>query len=95
MAIRVLLDHGVREDHIIFVTFLVVRDKGVAAISNAFPEIRIITGAEDKELYECWLDSEDEESEEKVKSWIISPGMGKVGELEAFRDILIILTLKR
>lgn len=82
MAIRILLDHGVRQDHIIFVTFLVARDKGVAVIETAFPKVRIVTGAIDDELYECWIDSEHEEEEEeqKVKTWVIRPGMGQVGE---------------
>jgi uridine kinase len=81
MAIRVLLDHGVREDRIIFVTFLVAKDKGVAALENAFPKIRIVTGAVDEELYECWIPGEgyDRDPEEKVKTWVIRPGMGVVG----------------
>jgi uridine kinase len=80
MAIRVLLDHGVRQDRIIFITFLVAKDKGVAAIETAFPRIRIITGAVDSELYECWMADDAEDYEEKIRTWVIHPGMGQVGE---------------
>jgi len=80
MSIRVLLDHGVREDRIIFVTFLVAKDKGAAAIENAFPKIRIVTGAVDEGLDESWILNSEGESEEKVRTWIIRPGMGLVGD---------------
>jgi uridine kinase len=37
MAIRVLLDHGVPQDHIIVICFLISRRGGVHAIGRAFP----------------------------------------------------------
>jgi uridine kinase len=37
MAIRVLLDHGVPEDHITVICFLISRKGGVHAIGRAFP----------------------------------------------------------
>lgn len=44
MAIRVLLDHGVKEENIIFLS-LVVSNLGLGAIYNAFPKVRIVTSA--------------------------------------------------
>ena len=70
------------QDHIIFVTFLVARDKGVAAIETAFPKVRILTGAVDDDLYECWVTGEGEEYEDQVRTWVIRPGMGQVGECD-------------
>ncbi|EIM23970.1 armadillo/beta-catenin/plakoglobin [Wallemia mellicola CBS 633.66] len=52
MAIRVLLDHGVQEKHIIFLSFLVARRGGVHAINSAFPDIKILTAAADPLLRE-------------------------------------------
>lgn len=58
MAIRVLLDHGVREDRIVFITFIVARDGGVSVLRNAFPGVKIVTGAVDNGLQMGWLDNE-------------------------------------
>ncbi|CED82218.1 armadillo beta-catenin plakoglobin [Phaffia rhodozyma] len=49
MAIRVLLDHHVPEDQILFLSFLVT-PHSLKAIERAFPKVRIITSAIDYEL---------------------------------------------
>ncbi|KAH8118222.1 armadillo/beta-catenin/plakoglobin [Phellopilus nigrolimitatus] len=89
MALRVLLDHGVQPDHIIFVTFLVARDGGVATLRRAFPEVRIVCGAVDNVLNERWVEvgqthereGDDAGSETGGrKIWAIEPGMGQIGD---------------
>jgi len=51
MAIRVLLDHGVPESNIIFLTFLIAR-RGHLSVHRAFPQVRIVTAAVDPGLEE-------------------------------------------
>lgn len=51
MAIRVLLDHGVPESNIIFLTFLIAR-RGHLSVHRAFPSVRIVTAAIDPGLQE-------------------------------------------
>jgi len=88
MAIRTLLDHGVQQDHIIFVTFLVARSGGVTVLQRAFPKVKIITGAVDEGLREAWLDHYNEQGEgqndgDGRKVWTIEPGMGHIGKKSA------------
>ncbi|KAG1496480.1 hypothetical protein G6F53_012166 [Rhizopus delemar] len=64
MAIRVLLDHEVPEDRIIFVSFLAAQI-GLTVISNAFPRVKIVTSMIDPGL-------------NKEKLWI-EPGIGNFG----------------
>ncbi|ELU40731.1 armadillo/beta-catenin/plakoglobin [Rhizoctonia solani AG-1 IA] len=78
MAIRVLLDHGVAEDHIIFVTFLGVPRGGMAVIRKTFPGIRFVCGAVDDGLQEAWLHHEDGTPGRRL--WSITPGMGNIGD---------------
>ncbi|CDO74973.1 hypothetical protein BN946_scf184945.g45 [Trametes cinnabarina] len=54
MAIRVLLDHGVPQENIIFVTFIVAACGGVRVLQRAFPKVRIVCGAVDPVLRESW-----------------------------------------
>lgn len=62
-AVEVLLDQGVREDHIIFIN-LVSCHEGIEAITTRFPKLRVITAAIDDELNE--------------KKYIV-PGLGDFG----------------
>ncbi|KAI0049770.1 armadillo/beta-catenin/plakoglobin [Auriscalpium vulgare] len=90
MAIRVLLDHGVRASHIIFVTFLVARGGGIAHLRQTFPEVRIVTGAVDDGLREVWLENQLHDTSygaddgfdrsEQHKAWVVEPGMGQIGD---------------
>ncbi|PCH42248.1 armadillo/beta-catenin/plakoglobin [Wolfiporia cocos MD-104 SS10] len=84
MAIRVLLDHGVQQDHIIFVTFLVARAGGIAVLQRAFPRVRIVCGAVDNGLREMWLEGveegEGQSGTEGRKVWVVEPGMGHIGD---------------
>ncbi|KAJ3329062.1 Uridine-cytidine kinase-like 1 [Blyttiomyces sp. JEL0837] len=64
MAIRVILDHDVPEEHIIFLS-LIAAPQGLHAVANAFPNVRIITSEIDPEL------SED---------FHIVPGFGNFGD---------------
>ncbi|KAG1775910.1 armadillo beta-catenin plakoglobin [Suillus placidus] len=85
MAIRTLLDHGVQQDHIIFVTFLVARAGGVTVLQRAFPKVKIVTGAVDEGLREAWLERYNEKGEGQSegdgrKVWIVEPGMGQIGD---------------
>jgi len=63
MAIRVLLDHGAKQEDII-VTCLVAANIGVHALANAFPNVRLIVSAIDEELSE---------------SYEVLPGLGNFG----------------
>ncbi|KAI0775302.1 armadillo/beta-catenin/plakoglobin [Trametes elegans] len=54
MAIRVLLDHGVPQENIIFVTFIVAACGGVQVLQRAFPRVRIVCGVVDPVLRESW-----------------------------------------
>jgi uridine kinase len=84
MAIRVLLDHGVPQDHIVFVTFLVARKGGIAMLQRAFPQVKIVTGAVDDHLEEVWLahqaEIEDAPQIAGKKVWVVEPGMGQMGK---------------
>lgn len=50
MAIRVLLDHGVKEKHILFCCLLASVKGGVHALHRAFPRVRIIVAGVDPDL---------------------------------------------
>ncbi|KZP11020.1 armadillo/beta-catenin/plakoglobin [Athelia psychrophila] len=88
MAIRSLLDHGVRQDHIIFVTFLVARSGGITILHRAFPQVKVVCGAVDEVLREAWLDPYDKDlgsdapntNAERRKCYIVEPGMGQIGD---------------
>ncbi|KAF8149900.1 armadillo/beta-catenin/plakoglobin [Crassisporium funariophilum] len=83
MAIRILLDHGVQEDHIVFITFLVARGGGISVLRRAFPGVRIVCGAVDDEMQEGWLEGykgEGNPEGEGRKVWVMQPGMGQIGD---------------
>ncbi|CAG8482903.1 1545_t:CDS:10 [Ambispora gerdemannii] len=65
MAIRVLLDHNVPEERIIFLTFLAT-PQGLHAIANAFPRVKVCTSMVDLKINESTL--------------YIEPGMGNFGD---------------
>jgi hypothetical protein len=75
MAIRLLLDHGIRADHIIFATFVIAASGGVVTIRNAFPGVRIVTGAVDEKMVESWVN----EDGHRRHVWNVEPGMGRIG----------------
>lgn len=54
MAIRVLLDHGIPEDHITFLAYL-VSARAPSSVHRAFPHVRIVTAAIDQGLTEMHL----------------------------------------
>lgn len=90
MSIRVLLDHGVQEDHIVFVTFLVARGGGISVLRRAFPGVNIVCGAVDDEMKEGWLEghkSQGNPEGEGRKVWIMQPGMGQIGMYISFSRI--------
>jgi uridine kinase len=83
MAIRVLLDHGVRQDHIIFVTFLVAQSGGISVLRRAFPLAKVVCGAVDEGLREAWLDGYENDGHSETarcKYWVVEPGMGHIGK---------------
>lgn len=63
MAIRILLDHDVKEENIMFVSLIMAR-VGVHTISSVFPKVKIVTASVDPELNE---------------KYYIKPGMGNFG----------------
>ncbi|GJJ08316.1 hypothetical protein Clacol_002527 [Clathrus columnatus] len=70
MAIRILLDHGVQEERIIFITFIVALDGGVSVLRKAFPKVRLVAGAVDTKLQIGWLDGKEDEGRGR-DVWII------------------------
>lgn len=76
MAIRVLLDHGVREDRIIFVTILVA-PRGVHVLNRLFPRVKIVTGGADPTLTPIWVPGNGDH--EGRNALCIEPGMGHIG----------------
>jgi uridine kinase len=79
MVIRILLDHGVQQDHIVFVTFLVARDGGISILRRAFPDVKIICATVDDHMREGYVYDEDSGNEGR-KIWAMQPGMGQIGE---------------
>ncbi|KAJ1985554.1 Uridine kinase [Dimargaris cristalligena] len=65
MAIRVLLDHRVPEDHIIFLNLLAA-PQGIHAVTKAFPQVRIVSSMVDPHL--------------SVDKLYIEPGLGNFGD---------------
>lgn len=64
MAIRVLLDHDVPQENILFLSLLVA-ESGVQTVAYAFPKVKIVTTAVDKEVNE---------------NFHILPGIGNFGD---------------
>jgi uridine kinase len=92
MSIRILLDHGVKEDRIIFVTFLVARGGGVSILRRAFPQVRIVCGAVDDEMLEGWLEGYQNVGNPDGhgrKVWLMQPGMGQIGLFFFFSWVMI------
>ena len=79
MAIRVLLDHGVHEERIVFLALLVAKGRGVEILRRALPKMAIVTGAIDDFLYETHLPQRGH-STDFQKVWVIQPGLGNIGE---------------
>lgn len=86
MAIRVLLDHGVREDHIIFVTILAA-PRGVHILNRRFPKVKIVTGSADPHLTPIWVPGDGDEEGRSVLC--IEPGMGQIGMTIQFPCFLV------
>ncbi|KAJ7639864.1 armadillo/beta-catenin/plakoglobin [Mycena polygramma] len=80
MAIRILLDHGVKPEHIIFVTFLVARGGGVSVLRRAFPDIKIVTAGVDDLMQEGWIGYEGEGNPQGRQVWSIIPGLGQIAD---------------
>lgn len=66
MAIRILLDHGVPEDQITFITIF-ASPRGLQALARVFPKVKVITAALDNGLVgegsilsNRWLGVEDD-----------------------------------
>ena len=67
MAIRILLDHGVPEEHITFITIL-ASSRGLQALGRVFPNVKVVAAALDETLAgegsilsSRWLGVEDDE----------------------------------
>ncbi|KAL8279835.1 hypothetical protein RQP46_007685 [Phenoliferia psychrophenolica] len=80
MAIRVLKDHGVREDRILFCCILVSRVGGIWALKDAFPKVRIVCSEVDDGLEERWVWPEGAE----VVDGVTKPKQGESGPKRVF-----------
>jgi uridine kinase len=56
MAVRVLVDHGVPEDRIIFVTYMAGRN-GVNRVLNAFPAVRVVIARMGEDMEDRWVET--------------------------------------
>jgi len=65
MAIRVLLDHNVPQERILFLSFLAC-PQGVHTIANAFPKVKIVTSFMDPVL--------------NAETLFLEPGLGNFGD---------------
>lgn len=75
MAIRILLDHGVQQDRIVFVTLLVAAGGGICVLRKAFPDVKFVCGSVDGKLKESWLEYHDQNGVcKRRKAWIMHPG---------------------
>lgn len=72
MAVRVLLDHGVPEDHILLCALLVSKVGGVWALRRAYPKVRVVCSMADEGLVE----RVEETKEGPKKVFAIEPGFG-------------------
>ncbi|KAJ7364071.1 armadillo/beta-catenin/plakoglobin [Mycena albidolilacea] len=81
MSIKILLDHGVKPEHIIFVTFLVARGGGISVLRRAFPDIKIVTAGVDDVVQEGWIDGPQGGGNEQGRQvWTILPGLGQIAD---------------
>ena len=55
MSIKVLVDHGVEEDKIVFVTFLAGKI-GVKRLAKVFPRIKTVVGELVEDNEERWVE---------------------------------------
>ena len=55
MAVRVLIDHGVKEEKIVFVTFFAGR-MGVKRVTKAFPGVKVVVGNLVEDNEERWIE---------------------------------------
>ena len=56
MAVRVLVDHGVPEDRIVFVTYLAGR-VGINRVLNVFPDVRVIVARMGDDMESRWVET--------------------------------------
>lgn len=56
MAVRVLVDHGVPEDRIVFVTYTAGRI-GVNRVLSVFPEVRVVMARMGEDLEDRWVET--------------------------------------
>ena len=92
MAVRVLLDHGVPEDHILLVTLVASAQGGLWSLQHAFPKVRVIAGGIDPGLersVQRRVEPESSSSEDDHEAttherervvFAITPGCGQIGD---------------
>ena len=55
MAVRVLVDHGVAEEKVVFVTYFAGK-MGVNRLLNVFPKVKVVVGRILEDFQERWLE---------------------------------------
>jgi uridine kinase len=56
MAVRVLVDHGVPEERIVFVTYLAGR-VGINRVLTVFPEMRVVVARMGDDMEDRWVEA--------------------------------------
>jgi uridine kinase len=56
MAVRVLIDHGVSEERIVFVAYTAGR-RGVGRLLNVFPKVKVVMCRLVDDLEERWVET--------------------------------------
>ena len=56
MAVRVLVDHGVKEERIVFVTYFAGR-RGLRRLMSVFPQMTLVVARVGEDLEERWIEA--------------------------------------
>jgi uridine kinase len=56
MAVRVLVDHGVPEDRIVFVVYMAGRN-GVNRVLSVFPGVRVVIARMGEDMEDRWVET--------------------------------------
>lgn len=55
MAVRILIDHGIEQEHIVFVTFAAGK-RGLQRLTTVYPHIKVVVGRIEEEGEERWIE---------------------------------------
>lgn len=86
MAIRVLLDHSVPEDQIIFLTLLASSQGGIHALNRAFPRVRIVVAGVDPGLQKLRIPWQTSSKTSSSAAKNAKPDLGQALQSRAYEN---------